>query len=743
MKPGDPDTLYVPAYRIHGLFRSTDAGEHWTYTGADLPLGNGRLAVDPLNPGWLYAGTYKGLQRSQDDGDTWTVIMPRVWPDARNPADTRVFPSPFDAGVLFVSAHDDYGFPASGGALGLIKSTDAGTNWHIVADLEGISVANVAFDPADHQKMVLVTSDARVFRSTDRGDSWSEVAKPPLSGVGPAGGAIAYNPYRSGEVWIASGTPCGIFKSTDLAAPWENVTEADGMGGWDLTFTGPDSVYTTRHHSTDGGSTWELFGPTSSYGQLRFDPRDPQVAYIGDDTFGVQKTTDGGLSWAVKNQGLAGMYCWSVDVSPADPLRVYATFEHWSGTYRSDDGTNDWTYLPIADSGNVRWVHEDPFAPQHVYVAADSGFYATTDGGESWSDLGWNMPPSSPAGMPWGMATDPQQPGHLLVGIVTGPYATGQAYLYSSSDAGVSWQAVTMPQPLKKINDIAFDPGTPGLVYLTTDGTGVYRSADSGDSWARIDDPAKQPGLQSTGEKGALAIATHPQHLVTVAGSDGYLYRSDDEGVTWQRSESAEYPGFGMFVDGDSTRLYRGTGLGLFFSKDVGDTWTRAAGAFGHLQIMAVDYAIMDGRAIIYAATNGGQAGTSSAAAAAGSRRAAAAAAAPVAAGVYRYVVVNPALTLRLSGLRAGSLRLGHRVTVKGLVTPTSLAGSRVTLTVQRRHDGRWRAVASRTRTIGAGGAYSWTYQPAKSGAYRVRASMSKTATHTAARTAWRTFRVK
>ena len=50
MKPGDPDTLYAPAYRIHGLFRSTDAGEHWAYAGADLPLGNGILAVDPFTP---------------------------------------------------------------------------------------------------------------------------------------------------------------------------------------------------------------------------------------------------------------------------------------------------------------------------------------------------------------------------------------------------------------------------------------------------------------------------------------------------------------------------------------------------------------------------------------------------------------------------------------------------------------------------------------------------------------------
>lgn len=126
MKPGDPDTLYAPAYGIHGLFRSTDAGEHWTYAGADLPLGNGILAIDPLHPGWLYACTYKGLQRSQDEGDTWTTIMPNRWPDGRESASTEVFPSPYHAGVLFITSHDDWGFPASGGALGLIKSANGG-----------------------------------------------------------------------------------------------------------------------------------------------------------------------------------------------------------------------------------------------------------------------------------------------------------------------------------------------------------------------------------------------------------------------------------------------------------------------------------------------------------------------------------------------------------------------------------------------------------------------------------------
>ena len=194
-----------------------------------------------------------------------------------------------------------------------------------------------------------------------------------------------------------------------------------------------------------------------------------------------------------------------------------------------------------------------------------------------------------------------------------------------------------------------------------------------------------------------------------------------------------------MFVDGDSARLYRGTGEGLFFSTDVGDSWTRAAGAFGRLQIMAVDYAVMDGHAIVYAATNGGQAGTS----ATTSRQATAATSAPVLAGIYRYVVVTPKVTLKLSGLSGGALRLGRRLAARGFVTPSALAGGKVTLTVQRRQNGAWRKVKTVLSTVRAGGAFSWTYRPAKRGGFRVQATFAKTATNMTATTKWRTFKVE
>ena len=88
-------------------------------------------------------------------------------------------------------------------------------------------------------------------------------------------------------------------------------------------------------------------------------------------------------------------------------------------------------------------------------------------------------------------------------------------------------------------------------------------------------------------------------------------------------------------------------------------------------------------------------------------------------------------------------MRLGKRVTAKGKVTPISLAGSKVKLTVQKKNGTKWLRVKRVARTIRATGSYGWTYEPAKRGVYRVRAAIAATAEHLAARTTWRRFRVR
>ena len=109
----------------------------------------------------------------------------------------------------------------------------------------------------------------------------------------------------------------------------------------------------------------------------------------------------------------------------------------------------------------------------------------------------------------------------------------------------------------------------------------------------------------------------------------------------------------------------------------------------------------------------------------------------------FALIPVTPDLTLKLSGLKGGALKFGKSVTARGALRPTSLAGSRVTLIVQRKQGSKWRKVTTLTRTISAGGAYSDTCKPAKKGSYRMEATIAKAATHTAAATKWLTFRVE
>ena len=103
----------------------------------------------------------------------------------------------------------------------------------------------------------------------------------------------------------------------------------------------------------------------------------------------------------------------------------------------------------------------------------------------------------------------------------------------------------------------------------------------------------------------------------------------------------------------------------------------------------------------------------------------------------------TPTPTLKLSGLKSGAIKLGKSVTAKGIVTPTSLAGSKVTLTAQLKKGTKWVKAKTSSALITSTGAYSWKYKPAKKGAYRMKGAIAKTATHTAATTKWLAFKVK
>jgi hypothetical protein len=106
----------------------------------------------------------------------------------------------------------------------------------------------------------------------------------------------------------------------------------------------------------------------------------------------------------------------------------------------------------------------------------------------------------------------------------------------------------------------------------------------------------------------------------------------------------------------------------------------------------------------------------------------------------FTVVPAAPTITLKLSGLTAGVMRLGHIVTATGAVTPLSLVGSRVVLSVQVKIGGTWVKVKTTSASISPKGKYSWKYAPAERGSYRMRAQITATEDYPAATTTWRTF---
>ena len=101
---------------------------------------------------------------------------------------------------------------------------------------------------------------------------------------------------------------------------------------------------------------------------------------------------------------------------------------------------------------------------------------------------------------------------------------------------------------------------------------------------------------------------------------------------------------------------------------------------------------------------------------------------------------VTARVTLRV---RTTSVALGTTVRLAGAVTPASLAGSKVRLTVDVRMNGEWRTARTAVVSTTSSGAYAWAYRPSRRGRYVVQADVAKTAAHTAAHSQWASFTVR
>jgi len=521
--PTDSDTVYA-ATRL-GLYRSRDGGRTWAAT-SDQPHPRVRtVIVDPVTPSTLYIHCSDGLLKSTDSGTTWTPVFA-----GSNLGPLMAYPDTRPLALLLV---DWWDHPQ--------RSLDGGLSWEALTwpptrEFHSAQLRGIALLPVESGVLYVALdrfSGPAVFRSEDGGVSWHECGGGDWRNVG----AIAVHPAAPNRVYLEvhpeSWYEGFIVRSLDGGQTWRNVTS--GIEGSEVLLAihpdDPLELYLETmsglYRTADGGDTWEATGlfpdPNDIYA-MAFDPRDGDVLYLSGETdpTGILRSGDRGLTWSAHTVGLPYASIVSLTTDSRDPQLLFAagamTFSGSDGVFRSRDGGRSWELLTILYGGAVA---VDPFTAGVVYsLAGEAGVARSPDSGETWSVL--------PVIDYWGDPVEPQV-------VVADPHRAGTLHtisrsIFRSDDGGITWRQLTYIPSLDP-PVLVVDPHTPGTLYIPHYAA-VWRSRDWGDHWVKLD-----RGLELA--EGHLSI----------------------------HSLSADRLAEGV--------LYVATNVGVFVSRNAGETWSR------------------------------------------------------------------------------------------------------------------------------------------------------------------------
>lgn len=260
--------------------------------------------------------------------------------------------------------------------------------------------------------------------------------------------------------------------------------------------------------------------------------------------------------WTAINNGLTCPYVSSITVHPA---AIYlGTGE---GCFRSLDKGSTWVDctaaagLSTTTAGDIIIV---PDRPEIVYFGTfDRGVCKSVDGGETWTVINEGLP----TGRVMRLAINPADPDILFAG----PDGKG---IYRSLDAGLTWTACG---PGKDVRCFAMDPGTPDILYASTE-SWIKRTADGGATWSLLAN-----GLPLPYVAGLCLAPSEPSTLYAGPGESG-VYKSVDAGLSWSWSGAGLPPTTDMralVVDPLSSLIVYGAAYdrGAWRSLDGGETW--------------------------------------------------------------------------------------------------------------------------------------------------------------------------
>jgi photosystem II stability/assembly factor-like uncharacterized protein len=594
-----------------GLWKTTDGGETWAPVtdGKITSASVGAVAVSESNPDVVYIGMGEtcirgnimpgdGVYRSTDAGKTWTHIgfansdaIATIRVDASNPD------------IVFVASFGRYGVPSE--ERGVFKSSDGGKTWRKVlyrdAKTGGVDIS------IDH-------ANPRVMY------------------------AAMWEAFRTEYTMSSGGPGSGLFKSTDGGESWTEITRnpglpagIDGKIGVAVSGADPNRVYTIVENengglfsSDDAGATWKLVNNNRNIRQRAFyythvaaDPKNKDLIYLLN--VGTFRSTDGGKT----TSRFAGGDSHDLWIDPDNTEHVlHASDGGGAVTMNASSSDRTWTSrdYPTAQFYHiVATAHIPYFVCGAQQDASETCMSSATNlgggrGGRGGGGRGGAAPTNfSPGGSENGyIAPDPKDVdifysgtnangGGFLTKLNRRTGETRQVSPYPRMFSGE--ESAVIKERWQWTYPIMFSPVNPNVLYATSQR--VWKTTNGGQSWTAISADLTKHDPKTMGPSGgpitrdmngpevyavifALGPGKRNANVIWAGSDDGLIHVTRNGGTTWSNVTPKEMPalsrvsGIDASAFNDST-AYVAVKLPLngdkspyiFRTHDFGKTWTK------------------------------------------------------------------------------------------------------------------------------------------------------------------------
>jgi photosystem II stability/assembly factor-like uncharacterized protein len=642
---GRPNEAYFGAVG-GGLWKTTNGGGEWVPV-TDGQIGStsvGAVAVSESNPDVVYIGTGEtcirgniipgdGVYKSTDAGRTWTHVG---FSDRQNISEIRIHPTNPD--IVWVAAFGFHGAPND--ERGVFKTTDGGRTWRKVlfrdaktgaidlsVDRSNPNVLYAALWEAFRNEYTMSSGGpgSGLFKSTDGGESWTEITRRPGMPSGVVGriGVDVSGADPNRVYALVENDSGGLFVSNDAGATWSLVNANRNIRQRAFYYThvtadpkNRDIVYalnTSLYKSTDGGRTMSNVGGGThgDHHDLWIDPDNPQHLVNGNDGGGAVSMEGGSGTWS--GQAIPTAQFYHVITTGHVPFHVCGSQQDNSTACvpsgggggrggRGGGGVNEWYAVGGGEPG---YIAPDPKDIDVFFAGTNNGGFMTRYNRKTGQLREVNPYPRQYQGEP---SSEVKERWQWTYPIIFSPVDsnllfTSSQRVWKTTNGGQSWEPISpdlskhdpktmgpsggpithdmnWPEIYAVVFSLAPGKRNVNVIWAGTDDGLVHVTRDGGRTWSNV----TPPGMPEFGRVSQIDASVHNDGSAYVAvkrplmdDTAPYIWRTHDFGQTWTKIVSGIRPNdYVHAVREDPTRrglLYAGTRLGVYISYDDGATW--------------------------------------------------------------------------------------------------------------------------------------------------------------------------